>query len=517
MLQKQVKYDKIVKEDIECIVWKGGNMAMKNKQEPYFEFRTEHLFDKTKEEKIAEECTVIIEKDQKKAPYIIAKRIIYYFEREQEKVKELIEEAEGRARKEERQIAKDEIKEARGSAKKERKRAEDLINQNKELEKKCRRRNIINMIGCWLVLLVVLTLIFEYVFPAGVVLTVVVTIGKKALDFIVDFLRNRGKETLTKKKEKPDRIIKKIKVFLHRAKSKKGMEIIAFIMTVCLMAGVLAKLDAGENIVKFCQGGYAALMNSSDEAGGMVYMGISMMVSWGESILLLEQPSVTVAVETKRYLAGSNEGLIWQLDNSIITWEDINLILNLSEEDYNRLFFLEGIEPGLYESQEQLNQRVYKMAQVYTAEKLENKFDIPLSEGGPSQEILNTISRMSDLEKETIVFSETKDILIAREGVYQAYPKRTLAQLVSNGYHQLALLLFWHGGQEATVVYYYGQSIFFGLECLKFADNTGLTVKEKLLFIAQRYEDIAYTCPGFRGAQRARMLAKAFCYAADQY
>lgn len=492
---------------------------MKKEQEPYFEFHTEHLFDITKEEKIAEECTVIIEKDPEKAPYIIAKRFINYFEGERKEVQELIEKAESRAREEERQIAEDVLEEAESRAREERQRAKEAINQKKVLEKMCRRKNIINMIGYWPILVVMLMLFFEYVFPAGKILTVVGLIVEKVIESICGFLWDKGKAAAVEKekKEKADGFIEGIKTFFHRDRSKRRLLITAYIMTACLVAGVLAELDVGENVGKFCQGGYAALTDSSDTFGNMIAMVVSVGVSLGEDMLPPEQPGVTVAVEAKQYLTGSDARLIQRLDNSSITWEDIKLVLNLSEEYYNILFFLEGLETGIYESQEQLNQRVYETAQVYTAVKLENKFDKPLGEGGPSQEILNTISRLSDLEKETIDFSETKDILIGRESVYQVYPKRTLAQLVSNGYHRLALLLFWHGGEEATIIYFYGQSILFGMECLKFADNTGLTVKEKLRFIAQRYEDIAYTCPGFRDAQRARMLAEAFRYAADQY
>lgn len=389
-------------------------------------------------------------------------------------------------------------------------------------------KNCIGMSCLWLGVAFILTVFFEYVFHKWVLLMVtggaggagvIINMLEKAVESFCDSLFGGGKADTDKsgKEEEMGGWFKRVKAFFQQARSKRGLRITAFVMTACLLAGILVRFDACEQAVKFCQGGYAALTDSSDAAGDMVAMGVSVVASRGEDMLPPEQPDVTVTVEAKRYLTGSDERLIQQLDNSSITWEDIHQVLNLSEEDYNILFFLEGLDSGIYESQDQLNQRVLDSVQLHTAAKLKNIFDLPQSEGGPSQEILNMISRLSDLERETIDFAKTKDILISREGVYQLYPKRTLAQLVSNGYHKLALLLFWHGGEEATIIYFYGQSILSGMECLKFADNTSLTVKEKLLFIAQRYEDIAYTCPGFRDAQRARMLAEAFRYAADQY
>lgn len=499
---------------------------MKTDKTSYYEPSAEHMFEETDEEKIEEAFREIIQNNPQDAPHILARRFLENWKKYCEKIREQRETEKEEVREEARvqlaegqESAQEEIQKAEDSAREYKKRAKVWEDKARVLERRCGRRRVFDRIGCWLLLVIMFMLFLEYVFPKWLLVTLATVLFEKVLEAVCDLLRNGEKRRSIKNgiERKTNGLRETVGNFFHKALSKSGLCKTAYFVTVCLAAGALAGVDAGESMGRFLWGGYAAVTNSPDMVGTVVKLGVYGGICRGESMLPPEQPGVTVTVEAKRYLTGADEQMIRWLDNSIVSQEDINMILNLSQEDYNILFFLEGLAPGTVESQEQLNERILREVKIYTEEKKENQFDKAPDEGGPEQKILNQISGISELEKEAISFSEIKEILIFRESVNREYPKRTLTQMVSNGYHKLALLLYWHGGVESTLVYYYGQSILFGLECLKYADNTDLTVKEKLNFIAHRYEDIVYTCPGFRDAERAKMLAKAFRYAADQY
>ena len=217
----------------------------------------------------------------------------------------------------------------------------------------------------------------------------------------------------------------------------------------------------------------------------------------------------------KLYLAGEDEVLMKQLDKAEITNEQRTMTLQLSDQDVYNIF---GCwEDKLDEDQEQLNGMVLSAVQGWCSEKRDNVFDKAFEQGGAPQKVKDTISRVSEEERPDNSFSVCEEILDIRESIARDYPKRTLMQLIANGYQGMALMLVWHEGVQATVIYNYGQSILFDFECLKFADNTDKTIKERLSIIAQRYEDIVYVCPDYERAGDARKLAAAFRYAANQY
>ncbi|MCM1541773.1 MAG: hypothetical protein NC121_10980, partial [Blautia sp.] len=221
--------------------------------------------------------------------------------------------------------------------------------------------------------------------------------------------------------------------------------------------------------------------------------------------------------EMKLYLTGEDETMIQQLDGARVTREQRNVILNLSDEKKCRVFLYEESGVKTSETQEQLNGRVLHMVEEWRDEQRDNVFDRDPDQGGAPQDIKDSISQASDTENEWSSFADVERRLEDRESANQKYPKRTLTQLVANDYRKMALLLVWHGGEQSTIVYYYANSILYHMDCLKYADNTDTSIKKKLLTIAQCYEDIAYVCPGYEEAGRARSLATAFRYAADQY
>lgn len=471
---------------------------MGKKHEPYSDFCTERLIEKTEEEKLAEALDEIIKNDPEHAAEIIAKRLEGYLKREK------------KAAKRERKKTEDNLREERLSAEEANRRAEEASREKRALEKEYRKRkNRSILISAWLGLVVVFTLIFEFIFPLWGIAIALVICGMFAeiLKIFFDSFFNSPNPAADSSGEEPCGMAENLRCFFGSLKKKGVLQITAFGVSVCLAAGVMANLKVCTGIALFCKGGSIMLANTGGFDGK----------NHEEIQPQQEETGSAIPYETKQYLTGADEELIRQLNKTRVSRRDLDMLLNLSPEDYDAIFFYGGSGIGEGLTQEQMNKRILDRVRELLEKKLENEFDRSAEEGGPSQSVRDEISRVSDREEAATDFSEIKEILSYREGINESYPKRTLTQLVSNGYHHLALLLYWYGGEETTIAYYYGQSILYGLKCLEYADNTGLTVKEKLLFIAQRYEDITYTCPGFRDMQRAGMLAEAFRYAADRY
>lgn len=98
------------------------------------------------------------------------------------------------------------------------------------------------------------------------------------------------------------------------------------------------------------------------------------------------------------------------------------------------------------------------------------------------------------------------------------YPKSSLAQLIANDNQAMALALVLIKGKVTTELYYYGESIFWGVEYLGFADISTSAVKEKVNWIAERYKDILFICsetdPEYMYAEK---LMIAYKHAADEF
>lgn len=294
----------------------------------------------------------------------------------------------------------------------------------------------------------------------------------------------------------------------HQFLKASGLQLLGLAMIVILAADGAAALKPFEHAGVFCSGGYAALVNHADDNNNI-----------NDNAITAEEylAEVSISGEMKLYLTGSDEVIIRQLDRAKVTYNQRDTILDLSGEKYCRVFFYEENGIKSYETQEQLNEKVQRMVEEYRREQLDNVFDRDPSQGGAPQNVQDSISLANDSEDEWSSFSDVEQRLDLRESTNLMYPKRTLTQLVANDYQGIALLLVWYGGKQPTVIYYYGHAILYNFECLKFADNTDRLIKQKLLIIAQCYEDIAYVYPNFEEAERARSLAAAFRYVADQY
>lgn len=479
--------------------------------EPYSEFCAERLFEKTEEERLTEALNEIIKNDPEHAAEIITRRLEHFLKTERKEAKRKQKKAEESLR-QERQLKEDALHRAEEALR----RAEEVSRERRTLVRKNRKRkNRSILIFVWLSMAALLTLAFEYLLPQwGMAIVLegggVLMAGGMLLELIkiiVDGYVNGSDAAADGSGEEPGGMMDYLKKYGRGLKKKGVLQMTAFGLSLCLAAGVLAKLEVCEGIVLFCRAGSVMLADAR---------GLGDKIP-GEIPQQQGEPEATISYETRQYLTGADEELIRLLTRTQVSGRDLDMLLKLSPEDCDAMLFYGESGIGESLSQERMNERILEKVNALLGKKLENVFDRSAEEGGPPQSIRDEISRVSGAEETAAEFSEIKDILSYRENINETYPKRTLTQLVSNGYHHLALLLYWNGGREETIAYYYGQSILYGLKCLEYADNTGLTVKEKLLFIARRYEDINYTCPGFGDRQRAGMLAAAFRYASDQY
>lgn len=302
-------------------------------------------------------------------------------------------------------------------------------------------------------------------------------------------------------------IIEWIKDLGRRFSQASGLHFLILLMVTTLSSTLIAQCEPMKHIKAFFSGGMYAITHCDDNN------------NITDSGVLADSGAykISASYEMKQYLASADEMMIEQLDKAEVTNEQRNMVLHLSDEDKYSIFTCWGNGLDGYETQEQLNDIVLSTVRSWCDEKRDNVFDREPEQGGAPQKDKNDIGQASENERPDDSFSDIEARLDLRESIAKNYPKRTLMLLIANGYQDLALRLVWHGGVQSTVIYNYGQSILFDFECLKFADNTGKLIKQRLTIIAQRYADIAYVCPDYERAEEARSLAVAFRYAADQY
>ena len=216
----------------------------------------------------------------------------------------------------------------------------------------------------------------------------------------------------------------------------------------------------------------------------------------------------TVEIVMQRYEGAPNE-----ITNIKVSSNDKNLLLRLSDKERNEVFFQEKDIISDWDDQQKLNEEVLQWISGMHAEGLENRFD----DFAP-QPVKDEISEASRLEKVASSFGEVKNVSQTREDVYVGYPKKSIANLISNDYHRLALILLRNKGQGETILYLYSQSILWDFEVIKYTDVSDSTMKDRLNRIAQRYEDMSLVCTDCEDVTNyATKLQLAFENAADQY
>lgn len=310
--------------------------------------------------------------------------------------------------------------------------------------------------------------------------------------------------------------------------------------TVCLLGGILGKFEVLERTVlattefgnAWISYEYKSLKESSnDEESGQQSIDENVTSqndhSDGsncktEANQMTELSELSEAVVQGDKSLG-NEGItfIEKSDYSVddlskieISADEYKKILYLSSEEYD-IVFLAGEKYAVedWENQEEINDMVLQMVKDNRAKRKTNLFDNGLA----PQYVQDEIDKASADEKNVRSFMEIERIQQVRDEVYDDYPKKGIANLISNSEQLKALVLYYYSAQQQTILYHYGKSILWDGEYLSYADVLDGEVSKRLSKMARRYEDIAFACKDCTESLKAKKLQTAYENAAEWY
>ncbi len=224
-------------------------------------------------------------------------------------------------------------------------------------------------------------------------------------------------------------------------------------------------------------------------------------------------------LEEQEWLEGQPSKVLETINHILVTRSDYESASKnkLSRDISNLVFFLGGqykIED--WGDGEEILSQVRNLIKDKRGEKNKNVFDQKADEA--EKEEINAISEREEKQiKEDVCISDRLNDANTRLNYYSIMPKASLALLIGNDYHLLALIAFCYNYPDNTKIYYYAKCIEYGLEYISFEAVSDETVKDKLIWIAGRYRDIAFTCDGTKEAKWAKLLAEAFECLADEY
>ena len=192
-----------------------------------------------------------------------------------------------------------------------------------------------------------------------------------------------------------------------------------------------------------------------------------------------------------------------------ISESERDIVLELSEEERNEVFFLSGeYQINDWDDQEEINRQVQRKVNDLIKQQRENAFD---SEDGAPETLRTEVVQASRDDETATELKKKKEIIAIRNSAYQAYPKCSLAKLISETYNGFGLAYHWQCGNEQTAEYYFAQAIPWLFECLTFEENSEDIIRNLLNNIEQRYNDIAYVCSSDRAEKLySQKLGEAF-------
>ncbi len=183
---------------------------------------------------------------------------------------------------------------------------------------------------------------------------------------------------------------------------------------------------------------------------------------------------------------------------------DIDRYFQLSHEEKYKLYFETANLD--WSDINDVSQAVTKFVESLRMEKKFNKFDINAPE-----HLKGEVACASDLEQNMANSDDLDTIINIRMDAFYKYPKYRLAQLLAANQQTYALEYEKISGNPETIEYYYGQSVFWLFECLKFSDVDEYTEKSIIASIKMRYRDISEAAPtGSWSKKRAHILSEAF-------
>lgn len=367
-------------------------------------------------------------------------------------------------------------------------------------QKNNRRKVIITS----LILFMIVIILFEYVFtdPNFILTTIWGSVGSIITIIVETYFINKKDIAYIREDDEPitTGIANVVSTMGQTIKEASLLHLFMLLWGTIMLGEFFGSMGAVEVVCEFAAAGFTAVRNKDED----VILATRVDVEIEDNIL------------AGNIFAEYDKTTIKMLQQADITQAELNIIKKLSQEDYELVFFL-NLEDIDWTDQNAVNEAVLQMIDEIRSIQMENVFDKGENDGGAPQWLCDLVHQASEDEKKAKSFSAIVSIRDVRAGAFTLFPKRSLANLLSNNYQELAIILFLNGGNEEAIVYYYSQSIIRDFECLQFAENSNDMVKDKLISIAQRYEDMIYTCPNMEDRQNAQTLAVAFKNAANEY
>lgn len=307
------------------------------------------------------------------------------------------------------------------------------------------------------------------------------------------------------------------KFLLDSVKSirKNVIHLLLFVLAVVMLTGGIgAEVSIDVHVVNavkmFFQGissGNSESINKDSEDKENLTKNEQINDKESESGKEIEHNEKRVNPETAlQIISEYDDEFLVKVENTEITSVERNMSKKLSADDKNMVFFLGGdyyIDD--WNNQEKINEIVKNMVKTEHSENLINIFDKDALES-----VRGRTDNASEKEKSADSFSEVENIIKIRKDIYSDYPKKSFPNLISGGYQRLALILIGNGGKQNTILYFYGQSILWDFEYLRYEDVSNDLLKDRLNRIAARYKDIADICVDCEEAEYARKLQVAF-------
>lgn len=180
---------------------------------------------------------------------------------------------------------------------------------------------------------------------------------------------------------------------------------------------------------------------------------------------------------------------------------DIELNVSSHLELYQDVFFLSGTYPIETWSPE----AVLKSVRATVEELRGHNLKTPVMD----QTILNRIYYASEDEKKIKTYIQLQAVIDERETLYTSYPFRDLAWLIRENYGGFGDAYNYQHYSRDTAIYYYANSIQWGLRTLEF--NSDDELPEDLYVLVERYQKIEDMSPiGSNIHIYAGLLANAF-------
>lgn len=186
--------------------------------------------------------------------------------------------------------------------------------------------------------------------------------------------------------------------------------------------------------------------------------------------------------------------------------EDPMNYLELTKGDYDQVYFRNSEwEIKDWTDQAAVNSTVTQFVKHLRSQEKPNKFDVEAS-STMKLDVSN-----ADTDYDAMTCSTQLDTTINTHLEAWAHPKYGLAWLLTNEYQEYGDHYYKENGHFETVEYYYGQSIIWAEEALKFESVKDYQIKLLLTYIGTRYHDIAdYAEEGSTAKQHATVLYNAF-------